>query len=36
MEDNVKWHYGSIDSNLADDAKRSVEKMFGASLVGLN
>jgi transketolase len=29
MEDNVKWHYGSIDSTLADKARKSVDKMYG-------
>ncbi|MCP4114294.1 MAG: transketolase [Desulfobacteraceae bacterium] len=28
MEDNVKWHYGSIDSTLADQARASVDKRF--------
>jgi len=27
MEDDVKWHYGSIDSDLAVQAKASIEKM---------
>lgn len=29
MEDNVKWHYGSIDSTLAEKAHKSVDKMYG-------
>jgi transketolase len=28
MEDNVKWHYGSMDSTLADQARASVDKRF--------
>ncbi len=28
MEDNVKWHYGSMDSTLADQARTSVDKRF--------
>ncbi len=27
MEDNVKWHYGSINSTLAEQARESIEKM---------
>ncbi|MCP4130142.1 MAG: transketolase [bacterium] len=29
MEDDVKWHYGSIDSELGEKARKSVDKMFG-------
>ncbi len=29
MEDNVKWHYGSMDSTLADQARQSVDKFYG-------
>lgn len=29
MESNVKWHYGSIDSTLAEAAHASVDKMEG-------
>ena len=29
MENNVKWHYGSIDSTLADKARKSVDNMYG-------
>jgi len=29
MENNVKWHYGSMDSVLADKAKASVDRMYG-------
>ncbi len=29
MENEVKWHYGSIDSVLADKARKSVDKMYG-------
>ena len=29
MENEVKWHYGSIDSTLADKARKSVDKMYG-------
>jgi len=29
MEDNVKWHYGSIDSELKDKAIASIDKMYG-------
>ena len=29
MENNVKWHYGSMDSILADKARASVDKMYG-------
>lgn len=29
MEGNVKWHYGSIDSTLADKARESVDRMYG-------
>ena len=29
MENKVKWHYGSIDSTLADKARKSVDKMYG-------
>ncbi len=29
MEDNVKWHYGSMDSTLAEAARKSVDAMFG-------
>ena len=32
MEDEVKWHYGSIDSELAQKAKDSVEKMYSELL----
>ena len=27
MEDNVKWHYGSINSTLAEQARASIDKM---------
>jgi len=29
MEGNVKWHYGSIDSSLAEKARASVDRMYG-------
>lgn len=29
MEGNVKWHYGSMDSVLADKARASVDRMYG-------
>ncbi len=29
MENEVKWHYGSIDSALADKASKSVDSMYG-------
>ncbi|VFQ47055.1 transketolase [Desulfoluna butyratoxydans] len=29
MEGNVKWHYGSIDSTLADKARASVDRLYG-------
>lgn len=29
MENNVKWHYGSMDSVLADKARASVDRMYG-------
>ena len=29
MENEVKWHYGSIDSTLADKARKSVDTMYG-------
>ncbi|WP_300668154.1 transketolase [Desulfoluna sp.] len=29
MEGNVKWHYGSIDSTLAEKARASVDRMYG-------
>jgi transketolase len=29
MENEVKWHYGSIDSTLADKARKSVDHMYG-------
>jgi len=29
MEGNVKWHYGSIDSTLAERAHASVDRMYG-------
>ncbi len=29
MENEVKWHYGSIDSVLADRARKSVDAMYG-------
>lgn len=29
MEDQTKWHYGSIDSELAKKAHASVDKMYG-------
>ncbi len=32
MEDNVKWHYGSMDSNLAEAARASIDRMAGATL----
>lgn len=28
MEDNVKWHYGSINSTLAEQARASIDKMY--------
>jgi transketolase len=30
MENEVKWHYGSIDSELAARAHVSVDRMYGA------
>ncbi|GAB6094713.1 transketolase [Desulfatiferula olefinivorans] len=32
MEDNVKWHYGSMDSRLAEAARASIDRMAGATL----
>lgn len=32
MENNVKWHYGSMDSNLAQTARASIDRMVGATL----
>ncbi len=29
MENDVKWHYGSMDSTLVEKAKQSVDKMYG-------
>ncbi len=29
MEDNVKWHYGGLDSELIKQAHASVDKMYG-------
>lgn len=29
MENEVKWHYGSVDSDLASKAKASIDKMYG-------
>lgn len=28
MEDNVKWHYGSVNSTLADQARESIDRMY--------
>jgi transketolase len=28
MEDNVKWHYGSMNSTLAEQARESIDKMY--------
>ncbi len=28
MEDNVKWHYGSMNSKLAEQARESIDKMY--------
>lgn len=28
MEDNVKWHYGSINSTLSEQARESIDKMY--------
>ena len=28
MEDNVKWHYGSINSTLSGQARESIDKMY--------
>jgi transketolase len=28
MENQVKWHYGSVDSELADRAKQSIDSMY--------
>jgi transketolase len=28
MENEMKWHYGSVDSELAAKAKASIEKMY--------
>ena len=28
MENDVKWHYGSIDSELVTKAKASIDKMY--------
>ena len=30
MEDNVKWHYGSMNSTLAEKARESIDKMYAA------
>ncbi|MBI5593936.1 MAG: transketolase [Deltaproteobacteria bacterium] len=30
MEDNVKWHYGSMNSTLAEQARESIDKMYAA------
>lgn len=32
MEDNVKWHYGSMDSKLAEMARASIDRIYGATL----
>lgn len=29
MENNVKWHYGGLDTDLIEKAKQSVDKMYG-------
>lgn len=28
MEDDVKWHYGSVNSTLAEQARESIDKMY--------
>jgi transketolase len=28
MEDNVKWHYGSMNSTLSEQARKSIDKMY--------
>ncbi len=28
MEENVKWHYGSVNSTLAEQARESIDKMY--------
>jgi transketolase len=29
MENQVKWHYGGLDSDLIEKAKRSIDRMYG-------
>ena len=29
MENEVKWHYGGLDEDLAEKARKSVDKMYG-------
>lgn len=32
MENQVKWHYGGLDSDLIEKAKSSIDKMYGRKL----
>jgi transketolase len=35
MEDQVPWHYGSVDAALKEQAHNSIEKMYEAILKGV-
>jgi transketolase len=30
MENEVKWHYGGLDTGLIEKAKQSIDKMYSA------